>query len=282
MTDYYNNQSWDYGTPYIGDPTSSGSGAGRDAAYPWHATEAWYDVDVSDQDRFNGVLETGAENTEAFEFESYELSHVLASGDTLAPGQEMSPKIPPAYDGNSSFFRYEELVYDWLDITTLDPEKRGPSLKTRLTGLAAMHKPFIDRDKLKDVSNDENDGVEYFIKLLRKEFVKGAPVIFLWRLLQYLRLHRGHLDFQKWILKFSLMEKRLKEAWMDLFEMPAINTDAYNEALNKYTSDCRATRATPLTGPALDEKLEEIAKEQHKKKVSVFRKLVYHDLYDSE
>ena len=34
----------------------------------------------------------------------------------LAPGQLMSPKVPPAYDGNTSFFAYEELVYDWQDI----------------------------------------------------------------------------------------------------------------------------------------------------------------------
>ena len=33
-------------------------------------------------------------------------------GTDLAPGQLMSPKVPPAFDGRGSWFAFEELVYD--------------------------------------------------------------------------------------------------------------------------------------------------------------------------
>ena len=33
-----------------------------------------------------------------------------------------------------SWFRYEELVDDWMTFTTIDASKRGPLLKSRLTG----------------------------------------------------------------------------------------------------------------------------------------------------
>ena len=42
---------------------------------------------------------------------------------------QSTPKIPPAFDGRSSWVAYEEAIDDWLDITTLPGEKHGPSLK---------------------------------------------------------------------------------------------------------------------------------------------------------
>ena len=46
----------------------------------------------------------------------------------------MTVKQPPSYDGKVSRFRYEELVDDWVTITTVEASKRGPLLKSRLTG----------------------------------------------------------------------------------------------------------------------------------------------------
>ena len=46
----------------------------------------------------------------------------------------MTAKQPPSYDGRVSWFRYEELVDDWVTLTTIDASKRGPLLKSRLTG----------------------------------------------------------------------------------------------------------------------------------------------------
>ena len=58
---------------------------------------------------------------------------------------QSTPKIPPAFDGRSSWFAYEEAIDDWLDITVLQAVKHGPSLKNRLYGDAAIYKPLLDR-----------------------------------------------------------------------------------------------------------------------------------------
>ena len=39
-----------------------------------------------------------------------------------------------AKHGRVSWFRYEELVDDWVTFTTIDASRRGPLLKSRLTG----------------------------------------------------------------------------------------------------------------------------------------------------
>ena len=45
--------------------------------------------------------------------------------------QVHTTKIPPAYAGDTSWFAFEEAVEDWLDVTELDAEKRGPALRNR-------------------------------------------------------------------------------------------------------------------------------------------------------
>ena len=41
----------------------------------------------------------------------------------------MTPKIPSSFDGQSSWFGFEDLIDDWVSITTLSAEKLGSSLK---------------------------------------------------------------------------------------------------------------------------------------------------------
>ena len=48
--------------------------------------------------------------------------------------------IPPLFDGSTSWFKYEELIDDWLDLTVLEAGKRGPALKNRFVGDAEMYK----------------------------------------------------------------------------------------------------------------------------------------------
>ena len=80
-------------------------------------------------------------------------------------GNIHTTKIAPAYAGTTSWFAYEEAVEDWLDITELEGEKRGPALRNRLEGAAAIYKPLLDRDELKQSSKDDpNKGVKYFMK----------------------------------------------------------------------------------------------------------------------
>ena len=47
----------------------------------------------------------------------------------------MTPKITPAFDGTTSWFEFEDLIDDWLGITTLTAEKHGPLLKNAFTDL---------------------------------------------------------------------------------------------------------------------------------------------------
>ena len=73
-------------------------------------------------------------------------------------GLHFTPQVAPSFDGRISWCAYEEAIYDWLDITTLKPDKWAPSLKARLVGDASIYKPILDKDML----NDPNDGVDYF------------------------------------------------------------------------------------------------------------------------
>ncbi len=128
----------------------------------------------------------------------------------------LTTKVPPMFDGRTSWFQYEELIDDWLDLTTLGPDKHGPALKNRLMGETAVYKSLIDRDVLKT-----KEGVRHFKDVLRPNFVKGTQSIFLWRFFQLVRTHRGNTDFVKWIGRFTVAQKRLVDSWMDL--MPESN-----------------------------------------------------------
>ena len=119
----------------------------------------------------------------------------FATGDSAVTGLQSTPKIPPSYDGRSSWFAYEEAVDDWVDITTLDGDKQGPSLKNRLVGDAAVYKPLLDRDLLRD----PNSGVRYFKDTIRPHFVKGNQSVFLWRFYQFIRFYRGQQDLLRWM-----------------------------------------------------------------------------------
>ena len=91
--------------------------------------------------------------------ESYVTNHRhLNELHRLSAFQQVTTKVPPSYDGRSSWFAYEDAIDDWCDITELDNDKRGPALRNRLEGEAAIHKRLLDRDRLKD----PNTGVKYF------------------------------------------------------------------------------------------------------------------------
>ena len=87
----------------------------------------------------------------------------------------------------SSWFAFEDAIDDWCDITELDNHKRGPALRNRLEGEAAIHKRLLDRYRLKD----PNHRVKYFKSFPRPPFVKGAANVFLCRFQQFMNLHRG-------------------------------------------------------------------------------------------
>ena len=49
-----------------------------------------------------------------------------------------------------SWFEYEDLIGDWLGITTLHAEKHGPSLKNALVGSASFYKSILGNALLRD------------------------------------------------------------------------------------------------------------------------------------
>ena len=128
-------------------------------------------------------------------------------------------KIPPSFDGRTSWFFYEEAIDDWCDITELDPEKRAPALRNYLEGEAATYKTLLDRQRLRDPVH----GIRYFKAQLRPHFIKGNQSVFLWRFFQLFKAHRGQQDMLRWVGRLSVLRKRLQEAWLDLCDLPEAN-----------------------------------------------------------
>ena len=106
----------------------------------------------------------------------------------------VATKVPPGSHGRKLWIAHEKAINEWCDITELHPTKRGPALRSRLEGEAAIYKPMLDRDQL--VNPDS--GVEYFKRTLRPYFVKGAKNVFLYRLFAIFKKSRGQQDLLRW------------------------------------------------------------------------------------
>ena len=112
---------------------------------------------------------------------------------------------------------------EWCDITELSEDRRGPALRNRLEGDAAVYKSMLDREQLKH----PDTGVEYYKKTLRPHFVKGTTSVFLWRFIQLTRFHRGPNDMLRWLGRVSVLRKRTQDAWMDLRTPIEVNDPAF-------------------------------------------------------
>ena len=95
------------------------------------------------------------------------------SADQWTAGSGITTQIPPHFDGSTSWFKYEELIADWLNLTVLGEGKRGPALRNRLVGDAEMHRG-LERESLR-----ATDGIKYFRNTLRRHFMQGAHNVFL-------------------------------------------------------------------------------------------------------
>jgi hypothetical protein len=195
-----------------------------------------------------------------------EQEYVFATEVSASATMQVTTKIPPSFNGTSmTWFAYEEAIDDWCDITELDPNKRAPALKNKLAGAAAQFKHLLDRDRLKDAEN----GVEYFKRILRPYFVKGAHSVYLWRFFQLHRLHRGNQEMVQWIGRFSVSRKRLSEAWMDLFEPVDAENGEFRETLAERNRELRRNGQPAI---ALDDGLafwNMRMKEQHQERFPI-------------
>ena len=67
--------------------------------------------------------------------------------DAWRDTRQVTPKIPPGYTGRTSWFAHEDAIDDWLDITTLEPEKQGPSLKKQITRRCSAIQAIVGQRK---------------------------------------------------------------------------------------------------------------------------------------
>ena len=132
-------------------------------------------------------------------------------GGQLMMTKQVTTKVPPGFDGKTSWFAFEDAIDDWCDIAELESEKWGPALRNRLEGEASVFKRLLDREELRQPNGR---GVEYFKRTLRPHFVKGAQTVFLYRFMRFTKNNRGNGDLMKWMARFQIDGRRLEEAWM--------------------------------------------------------------------
>ena len=148
------------------------------------------------------------------DYESYAMrQRIQPHGGQLMMTTQVTTKVPPGFDGKTSWFAFDDAIDDWCDITELESEKLGPALRNRLEGEAAVYKRLLDRD---DLRQPNGRGVDYFKRTLRPDFVKGAQTVFLYRFMKFMKNNRGNGGLMKWMTRFQIDGRRLAEAWMDL------------------------------------------------------------------
>ena len=119
---------------------------------------------------------------------------------SLKPTPLGPSKVPPQFEGQSSWFEYEDLMM---------------SFKNALVGAASFYKSMLDNALLRDPDR----GLAHFKDTLRPYFVKGVNHVFLWRFLQIFRTYRGQNEFVHWIGRFEIAQKRLLASWSDLLDL---------------------------------------------------------------
>ena len=72
----------------------------------------------------------------------------VQSTDEWTAASGITSKIPPPHDGATSWFKCEELIEDWFDLTVLEVSKGGAALKNRLFGIAEKYKGRLNREAL--------------------------------------------------------------------------------------------------------------------------------------
>ena len=115
------------------------------------------------------------------------------STDQWTTGSGITTKIPPLSDGATSWFKYEELIDDWLDLAVLEAETSRPGTEEQTCWRCRnVQRTYIDGEPLRAA-----DGVKYFRDSLRLHFIRGAQSVILWRFFQVTpSKNRKHRDGQ--------------------------------------------------------------------------------------
>ena len=157
-------------------PKYPARGGSKERAPALEAMADDFYTDMRDEDLYDEAPTTQALST-------YDITR-------MSQFSQVMTEIQPSFDGKTSRLAYEDAIDDWRDITEQDDEKRGPALRNRLEGDAAIYKKILDRDALKS----KEEGVTYFKRTLRPFFVKGSANMFLPFSAVY-NLRRGSSDF---------------------------------------------------------------------------------------
>eukprot|EP00434_Breviolum_minutum_P033647 symbB.v1.2.029774.t1/scaffold3295.1/size59563/3 len=141
---------------------------------------------------------------------------------------KVTPKIPPTFDGVSSWFEFEELIDEWVGITTLSGEKLGPSLKNSLVGAAEYYKNMLDNSILRD----------------------------LWRFMQLFHIWRGSSgEFVQWIARFEVASKRVLDMSITAVDHPEfgdiLTQQEFTELANVQDDEDRRIRALEIREEAI-------------------------------
>ena len=89
-------------------------------------------------------------------------------------------KVPPEYDGITSWFEYDDAVLDWNAYTELQADAGGLSLKARLKGYAADLAVYFSNAAERQKLCEPDHGFNYFLKTMRGFLVKGTLEVFLY------------------------------------------------------------------------------------------------------
>ena len=106
-----------------------------------------------------------------------------------------------------------------------------------------MHKGLLDREPLRPPMESSISGIR---------LIKGAQRVFLWRFYRFTRAKRGNIEMVKCIGKFSLLLKRLRDAWMDMLPLSIMSEERRQ---NQYLTDVaqenaeRQTRGVNILDP---------------------------------
>ena len=143
-------------------------------------------------------------NDDEYDYESYAIRQRQPhGGSTLMMTTQVTTKVPPGFDGKTSWFAFEDAIDDWCDITELEQEKWGPALRNRLVGEAAVYKRLLDRDELRQPNGR---GVLYFKKNTETTLCERSSDSIS---LQIFEVH----EERPWKWRFDEMDDKIPNRW---------------------------------------------------------------------
>ena len=149
---------------------------------------------------------------------------------TAASG--ITTQIQPLFDGSTSWFKYEELIDDWLDLTVLQERKRGQTLKNRLVGDAEMHIDFSIENLWGQKMASSFFGIRWdpISSRALRVFSSRDSINSFEQGVETLRL-------TSWSASFLYSWTVFKDAWMDMLPLSAMSQEQrYSQKMTNMTS----------------------------------------------